>query len=96
MNMVVQKQIDHVPHHLFTQRPCSNPTLMPHFKSELQSLRVTVVLHLCSFTLNSLVRNSYCISCSRQAATPNPIRSECHDMLKRVLVPTALRNDIAK
>ena len=62
MNMVVQKQIDHVPHHLFTQRPCSNPTLMPHFKSKLQSLRVTVVLHLCSFTLNSLVRNSYCIS----------------------------------
>ena len=36
-NMVAWEQIDHVPHHLFTQRPCSNSTLMPRFKSELQT-----------------------------------------------------------
>ena len=36
MNMVVQEQIDHMPHHLFAQRPCSNSTLVPCFESELQ------------------------------------------------------------
>ena len=36
----------HVPHHLFAQRPYSNPTLVPRFGNELQSLSVTVCLQV--------------------------------------------------
>ena len=56
MNMVVQKQIDHVPHHLFAQRPCSNSTLVPHFESELQACTLTMTHPSISHTVSQLIK----------------------------------------
>jgi hypothetical protein len=35
-DVVVWERREHVPHHLFTQRPYSNPLLIPHYIIELQ------------------------------------------------------------
>jgi hypothetical protein len=37
-DVVVQEKVRHVPHPAFAQRLCSNPSFIPHYVIELQSL----------------------------------------------------------